>query len=468
MGFKPFLGLRGNALIRAAVWLIVCPTFTCYGYNMSVAGGLLTLDTFNTQFPRMDTIHTEGALKHENSNIQGTVIALYTVGGIFGALSCVFLGDMLGRKKVIFWTNLIFVIGAILMATSFNFAQFIVARIIIGLGIGGYTATVPVWQSEISPAHKRGSNVVTDGIFVGAGVTLALWVDFGFFFVKENSVSWRFPLAFPIVLSIIAMAFIPMMPESPRWLIKTNQLDRARHVLSALLDVEPESDIITDTIRDVEATLARLFHRAYLAATGQMFQQMCGVNMITYYALTIFQENLGLDPVKARVVAAAMGLMQPFGGFLAYTTIDRLGRRPLMLWCAGAMAVCMAFIFTAGYSGLTFLYAAEMAPLQVRAAVSAVSTATVWAFNFLLAEITPIGFATIGWKYYIVFAVVNAAIVPSVYFFFPETKGRSLEEIDEIFAQSKNIFDPPRVARRMQIIQADQTDSEEGARAASM
>lgn len=233
------------------------------------------------------------------------MIALYTVGGIFGALSCVFLGDKLGRKKVIFWTNLIFVIGAILMATSFDFAQFIVARVVIGLGIGGYTATVPVWQSEISPAHKRGSNVVTDGIFVGAGVTLALWVDFGFFFVKENSVSWRFPLIFPVIMSLIAMAFIPMMPESPRWLVKTGQLDKARHVLAALLEEEPESDLITSTIQDIEATLAvcgniswtamftngeqRLFHRAYLAATGQMFQQMCGVNMITYYALNIFQ-----------------------------------------------------------------------------------------------------------------------------------------------------------------------------------
>jgi MFS family permease len=191
--------------------------------------------------------------------------------------------------------------------------------------------------------------------------------------------------------------------------------------------------------------------------------------------------------VKSRILAASMGLMQPFGGFLAYYTIDRLGRRPLMLWCAGAMSICMAilagttsekakdstaalvvavialfafqFIFTAGYSGLTFLYAAEMAPLQVRAAVSAVSTATVWVFNFLLAEITPVGFSAIGSNYYIIFAVINAIIVPSVYFFFPETKGRSLEEIDEIFAQSKSIFDPPRVARRMQTIQAVRPES---------
>lgn len=120
------------------------------------------------------------------------------------------------------------------------------------------------------------------------------------------------------------------------------------------------------------------------------------------------------------------------------------------------------FIFTLGYSGLTFLYAAEMAPLQVRAAVNAVSTATVWAFNFLLAEITPVGFDTISSRYYIIFAVMNAFIVPCVYFFFPETKGRTLEEIDEIFAQSKSIFDPPRVARNMLRVEVGQPQPEKG------
>ncbi|KAJ5119001.1 hypothetical protein N7448_010710 [Penicillium atrosanguineum] len=507
MGLKPYLGLRGNALLRAAVLLVVAPTFTCYGYNMSVAGGLLTLDAFNDQFPRMDTIHTSGALEKENSTIQGTVIALYTVGGIFGALSCVYLGDLLGRKKVIFFANLVGIIGAILMATSFQFAQFIVARLVLGLGIGGYVATVPVWQSEISPSHKRGSNVVTDGIFVGVGVTVALWIDLGFFFVKDNSVSWRFPLAFQVILSVIAMIFITVMPESPRWLIKTGQQEKARHVMAALQDLDPYCDEITTGIAQVETTLAvcgssswkdmftngekRLFHRAYLAATGQMFQQMCGVNLITYYATTIFQQYLGMDAVKSRILAAAMGLMQPFGGFLAFQTIDRLGRRPLMLYSAGAMAVCMAllagctsdsaanstgalvvavialycfqFIFTVGYSGLTFLYAAEMAPLQVRAAVSAVSTATVWVFNFLLAEVTPVGFSSIGSNYYIVFACINAFIVPAVYFFFPETKGCSLEEIDEIFIRSKNIWDPPKVARQMALersVQVGQPDCE--------
>lgn len=204
-----------------------------------------------------------------------------------------------------FGANLVTMIGCIIMATSLDFAQFIVARLVLGVGIGGYTATVPVWQSEISPPHKRGSNVVTDGIFVGAGVSLALWIDLGLFYVKTNSASWRFPLAFPCVFCIVAMASIPFLPESPRWLIMTGQVQEARNVMSALLELDPDSEEITTIVNNVQTTLAvcgntdwkalftngpqRLFHRAYLACTGQFFQQMCGVNLITYYATTIFQ-----------------------------------------------------------------------------------------------------------------------------------------------------------------------------------
>lgn len=197
--------------------------------------------------------------------------------------------------------------------------------------------------------------------------------------------------------------------------------------------------------------------------------------MNRYYATTIFEQYLGLTSVQSRILAAAMTLTQVLGGFLAFFTIDRLGRRILMQYSAAGMSISMAilagttsvtnntgalvcaviflfvfeFIFTVGYSGLTFLYATEVAPLQLRAAISAVATAAVWTFNFLVAEVTPVGFDTISNRYYIVFAVINAAIVPAVYFFFPETNGRTLEEIDEIFLQSGSVLDPPRVARRL-------------------
>ncbi|PYH78796.1 general substrate transporter [Aspergillus uvarum CBS 121591] len=506
---SPYFGLRGSQLERAVMWLVVCPAFVCYGYNQAVTGGLLTLESFIRTFPQMNTLTTTGAQQSYNSTIQGTVIALYTVGGIFGSLSCIYLGDLLGRRRVIFLASAVSMIGAILMATSFGLAQFIVARLVLGLGTGGYVATVPVWQAEISQPSKRGAHVVMDGIFIGAGITISLWVDFGFYFVTGSSVSWRFPLALQVVLSLMVMALVMAMPESPRWLLKRGRSEEARVILAALADADPEDAVITLGVRDIERSLAltgsgswkdllsmgeqRLFHRAVLAATGQMFQQMCGINLITFFATTIFQQYLGLGALQSRVLAAAMCLTQPLGGFLAFFTIDRLGRRVLMLWSAAGMSVSMAilagttslpnntaalvvaviflfvfeFIFTVGYSGLTFLYATEVAPLQLRAAISAVSTAAVWTFNFLLAEVTPVGFDTISWRYYIIFAVLNAAIVPTVYFFFPETNGRSLEEIDEIFMQSKSVLDPPRLARtlpRMLHVAdvVDETETESG------
>lgn len=428
----------------------------------------------------------------------GTVIALFTIGGMFGALSCAYLGDVLGRRRIIFLTNLTTIIGAILMASSFDLAQFIVARLVVGLGIGGNIASVPVWQSEISPASKRGSNVVIDGVFIGIGVTSALWIDLGFFFVKGNSVSWRFPLAVQIVLSLISMVFITLLPESPRWFVMKGRADEAREVLAALQGLDQDSDAIINDMRDMETSITnsgsgswldilkmgdeRFFHRVYLAATGQLFQQLCGVNVITYYATTIFQQYLGFGPVDSRIMSASMSLVQPLGGLLGFFTIDRLGRRPLLLWCASAMAICMAllagttstenntgalvvavvilyvfqFVFTAGYSGLTFLYAAEITPVRIRASANAISTATLWIFNFLLAEVTPVAFDSIDNRYYIVFAVCNAVMVLSVYFFFPETKGRTLEEIDALFMRSKSIFDPPRVAKSLPKIQAGQ------------
>lgn len=421
----------------------------------------------------------------------GTVIALYTVGGIFGSLSNIWLGDLLGRRRIIFYQTGVAVIGSLLMATSYDLPQFIVARIVLGVGTGGYLATVPVWQSELSKPNKRGAHVVADGIYVGIGTSLALWIDFGLFFVKNSSVSWRFPLAFQIVISLIVMTFIFTLPESPRWLMKKGREQESREIIGALLDAEPDSEQVSSDISDIQHTLAisgeaswgdmlkmgeqRLFHRTILAATGQMFQQMCGVNLITFYATTIFQQYLKMNAVNSRVLSAAMTLTQPFGGLFAFFTIERLGRRALMLYSAAVMGGCMAilagtnsatgnsaamvvavvfmfifqFTFTVGYAGLTYLYAAEIAPLQLRAAISAVSTAAVWTFNFLLAEVTPVGFDTIKYRYYIIFAVINACIVPTIHFFYPETKGRTLEEIDEIFIRSNNILDPPRIARSM-------------------
>jgi sugar porter (SP) family MFS transporter len=418
-------------------------------------------------------------------------MGMYTIGGVFGALSTTFLGDRLGRRRMIFFASGVVIIGAILMASSYSLGQMIVARLLVGLGTGATTATVPVWQSELSKAAHRGSHVVTEGMFIGLGVAISLWIDFGFYYLGSSSVSWRCPLALQIAFSLIVMANIFTLPESPRWLIKQGRIQEAREIMAILDDVDPNSEVVTKDIEDIEASLAlagsvsrrdllkmgeqRIFHRMVLAVTVQFFSQICGINSITFYATTIFQQDLGLDATKSRILGAAMETIQPIGGLTGVFTIDRFGRRPLMLLSSAAMCVSMAicagatsnpnnqgaliaaivflfafnYFYQIGFLGLTYLYSTEVAPLHFRAAISGYANAMTWLFNFVLVMITPVGFGSIKNRYYIIWAVTNACIVATVYFFFPETNGRPLEEMDAIFAESKNIFDPPKVAKVM-------------------
>lgn len=143
-------------------------------------------------------------------------MAVYTLLGVFGALACTFLGDILGRRMTIFIAAAVQLVGAILMATSFSLAQFVVGRVFIGLGTGGIVATIPAWQSELSRAESRGSHVSSFGIYCGTGLSLALWISYGMSFTS-GEVTWRLPISGSGVLSIIVMSFIFLLPESPRW-----------------------------------------------------------------------------------------------------------------------------------------------------------------------------------------------------------------------------------------------------------
>lgn len=385
------------------------------------------------------------------------------MAGIFGALACTLLGDVLGRRSTIFLAAFVNMIGAILMASSFSFAQFIVSRLVLGLGTGGIIATVSVWQSELSKASSRGSHVSAFGIFCGVGLLLALWLEFGLSYCA-GSVSWRFPLGFPILLSLIVMSFIYALPESPRWLMKMKRAAEAREILNIL---HGDPDTVEREIQDIQLALdmgsaslktlftmgpQRTFHRVVLAAFVQMMLQMSGVNCITYYASSVYELDLHFDPTTSRILAASSQFALVLGAVICSFTVDRYGRRSLMLFSAAAMSVCMAcvaglvsnaddkgalkgavffiylytMVYTIGFLGIPFLYASEIAPIQLRAAVCGISTATSWLFNFVVVEITPVAFTDIGYKYFIVYAVLNAAFVPLIYCFLPETAGRDL------------------------------------------
>jgi MFS family permease len=219
----------------------------------------------------------------------------------------------------------------------------------------------------------------------------------------------------------------------------------------------------------------RHLHRTILALGVNILPQMSGVNIITLYSDTILENQLGYSGTIARIISGCLQIWQVLAAGLAVLLVDRFGRRRLLIFSAAGMMIsqaCLAglqsapsnkgaasasilFFFTAlfcfpvGLLLLPFMYAAEIAPLRVHSKVTAMSAGINWLFNFMIAEVTPVGFATIGYKYYIIYAAMNAFSAVVFYFFYPESKGRTLEEVDEIFIQSKNIFEPVKVAREL-------------------
>ncbi|KAJ7171738.1 putative MFS sugar transporter [Mycena crocata] len=490
---QKYLGLRGKSLNAALVWAVIMPAYMLFGYNSGVAGGLLDLPAWVRLFPQIDTDNTDGAQKAHNSHIQGTVVAIYTLGALFGALSCTFIGDKLGRRRTIMLGSAVTCIGSILQSSAFSFAQLIVGRTISGFGFGVISATAPNWQTECSRAGHRGFVVMLEGLFLSAGLTIQAWINFGFLHTTGD-VSWRFSMAFSCVFSVIVFFSIPIWPESPRWLVKMGRIEEARHVLAALDDVTLDSPIIAEELRAMEISLeetgkgsfrdifrngpSRFANRAFIAATTQCFQQMSGINVLGYYQTTIFRTFLALNASTARFLSATVYLWQtvcaPIGAF----TIERVGRRKLMIFGAAGMGMCMAILagctanpsnqtavhaaiafiylfslfFVTGFLGLAFLYSSEIAPLSVRTPITALSTTSTWLFNFTVVEATPTGFNSLGYKYFIIYAVINwFLILPTVYFLFPETQGLHLESVDRIFLESKGIFDPVRKAKELRV-----------------
>ena len=152
--------------------------------------GLLTLPTFLATFPSINT--STSGLEAKNSTLQGTTVALYEVGAAIGALSCFIFGETFGRRRTTFGAAIVVLVGVILQATSFQLAQLVLARIVTGLGVGSFTATIPSWVGESSGADHRGWLIMLEGSAAIFGVMFVGWLELGFYYVPgNNEVSWR-------------------------------------------------------------------------------------------------------------------------------------------------------------------------------------------------------------------------------------------------------------------------------------
>ncbi|KAM0695729.1 hypothetical protein Q7P36_004211 [Cladosporium allicinum] len=482
-GVPTYWGTSGRRL-QMLITTVATTDFLLFGYDQGVMSGIITSDAFTDRFPEVEK-------DPQYETWQGFIVSIYAVGCFFGACFILQLGDWLGRRKSIFigaWTMIIGVIIQItcvpgtrhVMGQSTGAtAQFIVGRFLTGIGNGINTSTVPTYQAECSKSHNRGKLICIEGGNVAIGTLIAYWIDFGCLYGPPE-LTWRFPIAFQLVFAFIVLGITLGLPESPRWLMTKERTEEARVIMASLADkpVEDEEvtlqlNVIADAIRvsggDGHSTPFKVLfsggktqhcRRLLLGAGSQMMQQLSGCNAVIYYFPILFQNSIGTSHTMSLLLGGINMIVYSIFATTSWYFVERVGRRKLFI--IGTVGQCLSMVlafgalipgdkqsakgaavglftyiafFGATWLPLPWLYPAEINPLRTRAKANALSTVSNWVWNFFIVMITPILISSISWGTYLFFAVLNAIFIPILYFFYPETAGRSLEEIDLIFAK---------------------------------
>ncbi|KAJ7155506.1 hypothetical protein C8R43DRAFT_1096388 [Mycena crocata] len=414
---------------------------------------------------------------HSPESIQvGSMVAVLEVGAFVTSLAAGRVGDIIGRKGTLFWGALIFTVGGAIQTFTGSFGMMVLGRIVSGFGVGLLSTIVPIYQSEVSPPNHRGALACvefTGNIF---GYAFSVWTDYFCSFIESDR-SWRIPLFVQCIIGSILAAGSLFMPESPRWLFDTDKDEEGMKVLVDLHGGNPHDPVAKAEAREIKEKVLeernsgegrsytmmwrRYKRRILLAMSSQAFAQLNGINVISYYAPKVFEEA-GWRGRQALLMTGINAIIYMLSTIPPWYLIDRWGRRPILLsgaavmglslcatgwfmWLdidqtANAVVLCV-IVFNAafGYSWgpVPWLYPPEILPLTIRAKGVSLSTATNWAFNTLVGEMTPYLQEVIEWRLYFMHGFFCACSFVLVYFLYPETKGVPLEEMDAVFGDSE-------------------------------
>lgn len=373
----------------------------------------------------------------------GTMVAILEIGAFISSLVVGRVGDIIGRRKTILYGSMIFFTGGALQTFANGMPMMMLGRIIAGLGVGMLSTIVPVYQSEISPPHNRGKLACIEFSGNIIGYTSSVWVDYFCGYINSD-MSWRLPLFMQCAMGFLLGLGSLIIVESPRWLLDNDHDEEGIVVIADLYgggDIhnakarEEFRDIKMDVLlqrQEGERTYSDMFRRyrkrVLIAMSAQALAQLNGINVISYYAPYVF-ESAGWHGHQAILMTGINGITYLLSTIPPWYIVDRWGRRVILL--SGAVAMCVSlscisyFIFldisytptlvvvsvmtynaAFGYSWgpIPWLYPPEILPLSIRSKGASLSTATNWAFNWVVGEMTPVLQEWIKWRLYLVHA----------------------------------------------------------------
>ncbi|MGC2510758.1 MAG: sugar porter family MFS transporter [Acidobacteriaceae bacterium] len=390
------------------------------------------------------------------------VVSAVLLGAVAGAAFGGKLADALGRRKLLIQVAILFTIGAIGTALAPTPTLLAIGRVVVGIAIGIASFTAPLYISEVSPPAIRGKLVSLNQLMITLGIVVSYLADYGL--ADKEAWRWMFGLAaIPALILLIGLFFVP---ESPRWLMGRSREDEARAVLQRIRessDVSAELAEIKEDLSLQEGGWRELLNvslrRPLIIGIGlAIFQQFTGINTVIYYAPTIFQ-LAGLHSASAAILATVgVGVVNVLLTIVALRILDRAGRRPLLLWGLVGMVISLgvlgaAFLlagsspivawlavislalyvacFAIGLGPVFWLLISEIYPLKIRGRAMGVATMMNWGSNLIVALtflslLHSLGRSATFWLY----SVVGILAWFFVYRLVPETKGRTLEQID--------------------------------------
>lgn len=403
------------------------------------------------------------SIYHLSPFLLGVTVFSALLGTVIAALSAGIPGQRFGRRDSLRVMAIFYVLSAVGCGLAWNWPALIVFRFIGGLGIGGSSVLGPMYIAEIAPPKWRGRLVGCFQLNIVIGILLAYMSNYFISTLHLGAMEWRWQLGvsgIPAVLFLIALFGIP---RSPRWLIMQHRLDEASDVLRLIgvSDVKAEmNEIVASVHLERAASNEPLFSRKYakpifLAITVGMFCQLSGINAILYYLNDIFS-LAGASAISGNLQAIAVGAMNLVATLAAMAVIDHIGRRRLLLIGTSGLVVCLAGVsaifythrhmnwlvwllmayiacFAISQGAVIWVYVSEVFPNSVRSKGQSVGSSSHWITNAIISLVFPIMATTSGAYPFIFFGAMMVLDLFVIGFYYPETTGISLEQMQHEF-----------------------------------